>query len=75
MPVNSVLLSSENKKNRINEAADVDKRTVGYRCRKLFMEKGTHTMLELLNAAKQAANQQNTSFLTAGSHLQVHCMP
>ena len=26
-PVNSILLSSENKKNRVNEAADVDKRT------------------------------------------------
>ena len=55
IPVNSVLLSSENKKNRINEAADIDKRTVGYKRRKLSMEKGTHAMLELLNAAKKAS--------------------
>ena len=31
LPVNSVLLSTENRQNRINEAAEVDKRTVGYR--------------------------------------------
>ena len=30
LPVNSVLLSTENRKNRINEATEVDKRTVGY---------------------------------------------
>ena len=41
LPVNSVLLSSENKKNRVNEAADVDKRTVGYKRRMLSMQKGT----------------------------------
>ncbi len=55
LPVNSVLLSSENKKNRINEAVDVDKRTVGYKRRKLSMEKGTHAMLELLQFAKKTA--------------------
>ena len=55
MPVNSILLSTENKKNRINEAAEVDKRTVGYRRRKLSMEKGTHAMLALLKTAKKAA--------------------
>lgn len=31
--INSVLLSSENKKNRINEAKSIDKRTVGYKRR------------------------------------------
>ena len=31
LPVNSVLLSSEKEKNRVNEAAAVDKRKVGYR--------------------------------------------
>ena len=41
LPVNSVLLSTENSQNRINEVMDVDKRTVGYRRRKLSMEKGT----------------------------------
>lgn len=35
LPVNRVLLSSESKKNRVNEAADVDKRTVGYKRRML----------------------------------------
>ena len=55
LPVNSILLSSENKKNRINEAAVVDKRTVGYKRRRLSMEKGTHAMLELLRVAKNTA--------------------
>jgi len=44
--VNSILLSSGNKKNRINKAADVDKRTAVYKRRKLSMEKGTHSMLQ-----------------------------
>ena len=54
LPVNSILLSSENKKNRINEASTVDKRTVGYKRRLLSMQKGTLAMLELLKAAKAA---------------------
>lgn len=54
LPVNSILLSTENKKNRINEAKSVDKRTVGYKRRKLSLEKGTHAMLELLRQAKTA---------------------
>ena len=49
LPVNNVLLSSENKKNRVNEASEVDKRTVGYKRRMLSMQKGTQAMLELLN--------------------------
>lgn len=52
LPVNSILLSTENKKNRVNEADHVDKRTVGYKRRKLSMEKGTSVMLELLKQAK-----------------------
>ena len=55
LPVNSILLSTENKKKRINEAAEIDKRTVGYRRRKLSMENGTHAMLALLETAKKAA--------------------
>ena len=55
LPVNSILLSSEKKKNRVNEAAVLDKRTVGYRRRALSMQKGTHAMLELLCAAKRAS--------------------
>ena len=54
LPVNSILLSTENKKNRINEAKSVDKRTVGYKRRSLSLEKGTHAMLELLKHAKKA---------------------
>src|SRR5574344_531859 len=54
LPINSVLLSTENKKNRINEAKKVDKRTVGYKRRMLAVEKGTIAMLELLKSAKKA---------------------
>ena len=53
LPINSILLSTENKKNRINEAKSVDKRTVGYKRRNLSLEKGTHAMLELLKHAKK----------------------
>ena len=55
LPVNSVLLSSENKKNRVNEASEMDKRSVGYKRRQLSMQKGTSVMLELLKQAKRAA--------------------
>ena len=55
LPVNSILLSSENKKNRINEAKSIDKRTVGYKRRTLSMQKGTIAMLELLKAAKSSS--------------------
>ena len=54
LPVNSVLLSTENRKNRINETTEVDKRTIGYKRRKLSMEKGTQAMLTLLDAARKA---------------------
>ncbi len=54
LPINSVLLSSENQKNRINESQNIDKRTVGYKRRKLALTKGTHAMLALLEQAKEA---------------------
>lgn len=54
LPANSILLSTKNKENRINEATNVDKRTIGYKRRKLSMEKGTSVMLTLLKAAKKA---------------------
>lgn len=54
LPINSILLSTENKKNRINEAKSVDKRTIGYKRRNLSLGKGTHAMLELLKHAKKA---------------------
>lgn len=59
LPVNSVLLSSENKKNRINEATDIDKRSVGYKRRVLAQQKATQAMLELLTYAKKAAIPAN----------------
>ena len=65
LPVNSILLSSEKKKNCVNEAAALDKRTVGYKWRALSIKKGTHAMLELLNAAKKATIPENMSFSTA----------
>lgn len=55
LPVNSVLLSSENRKNRVNETTEVDKRTVGYQRRMLSMQKGAQAMLELLKTAKKMA--------------------
>ena len=55
LPVNSILLSSENKRSRINEAKSIDKRTVGYKRRELSMQKGTIAMLELLKAAKSSS--------------------
>ena len=54
LPVNNILLSTENKKNRMCEAKEVDKRTVGYKRRMLAIEKGTSAMLELLKYAKKA---------------------
>lgn len=54
IPANSALLPSENRKNRIHDAASVDKRSAGYKRRQLSMEKGTTAMLELLKAAKNA---------------------
>lgn len=55
LPINSVLLSSENKQNRLAEAAPMDKRTVAYKRRALSVQKGTQVMLELLKIAKAAA--------------------
>ena len=55
LPINSVLLSSENKQNRLAEATPMDKRTVAYKRRALSVQKGTQVMLELLKTAKAAA--------------------
>ena len=46
IPVNSILLSSETKKNRINEAVDLDKRTIG--CLRLLMRKNALPIQHLL---------------------------
>ncbi len=55
LPVNSVLLTSEKKEKRINEAEILDKRTAGYKRRNLSMNNGTKAMLELLKSAKAAS--------------------
>lgn len=54
LPVNGCLLSTENEKNRINEAVILDKRSAGYTRRKLAQTKATTIFLELLKAAKKA---------------------
>lgn len=54
LPVNSVLLSSEHAQKRMNEAPSLDKRSAGYRQRKLSMKKGTEAMMDLFEAAKSA---------------------
>ncbi|WP_430347829.1 IS4 family transposase [Thermoanaerobacterium thermosaccharolyticum] len=54
IPVNGCLLSTENQKNRINEAIPVDKRSAGYLRRNLSQTKATAVALELIKAAKKA---------------------
>ena len=54
IPVNNILLSSENAKNRFNEPEQADKRTSAYKRRSLSMTKATAAMLELLKEAKKA---------------------
>jgi hypothetical protein len=51
MPVSSCLLSSENKKTRLQEAREVDKRTCGYRQRKLALSTAPVAMIEMIRAA------------------------
>lgn len=54
LPINSCLLSSANSKTRINEAKDLDKRSIGFKRRKLSQTKATSVMLDLIDAAKKA---------------------
>lgn len=54
LPVNGCLLSTENSKNRINEATSLDKRSVGYARRNLAQTKATTVVFELLLAAKKS---------------------
>ena len=54
LPVNSCLLSSANSKTRINEAKSLDKRSIGFKRRKLAQTKATTVMLDLIEAAKKA---------------------
>ncbi len=57
LPVNSCLLSSKNKKSRINEAKNLDKRSTGFKIRQLAQTKATTVMLELIESAKKAKLQ------------------
>ena len=52
--VNSVLLSSEHAQKRMNENPSLDKRSAGYRQRKLSMKKGTEAVMDLLEVARSA---------------------
>lgn len=55
IPVNGILLSSENKKNVINPSKFHDKRSNAYKIRRLSQSKATEAMLTLLDEAKSAA--------------------
>jgi len=55
LPVNCSLLSSQQKKNRVREAQEMDKRSLGYKRRKRSMQKATEVMLELLRFSKNAS--------------------
>lgn len=54
LPVNGVLLSTENSKNRVNDAKIVDKRSSAHKRRTLAQTKATAVVPELLKLAKQA---------------------
>lgn len=57
LPVNSCLLSTENVKNRINEAKDFDKRSTAFHKRILAQTKATTVVLDLIKEAKKAKIQ------------------
>jgi hypothetical protein len=61
MPVSSCLLSSENAKNRLREAREVDKRTCGHRRRKLALATAPVAMIEMIRAA--VASGINASYV------------
>ena len=54
LPVSHTLLSTENKKNRISEANELDARTNGAKQRKLAQMKATDVTIFMLNEAKKA---------------------
>lgn len=54
LPVNSCLLSSANSKTRINEAKNLDKRSIGFKRRKLSQTKATSVMLDLIDTAQKS---------------------
>jgi hypothetical protein len=54
LPVNGCLLSTENMKNRVCDAKDIDKHTVGYKRRILAQTKAPSVVLSLIEEAKNA---------------------
>ncbi len=59
MPVNSCLLSSENAKNRINEAQEKRPNSIAAKSREMAQKKATEVVPELISAAKEAGIQAN----------------
>lgn len=57
LPVNGCLLSTENEKNRMCEAKNINKRTVGYKRRALAQTKAPSVVLSLIEEAKKAGMQ------------------
>jgi hypothetical protein len=55
MPVDSRPLSSENQKNRIQEARSMDKRTCGYERRRLAQTQAPAVMIEMIRSAVKRA--------------------
>lgn len=54
VPVNCCLLSTENQKNRINEAKQVNKQACGAKIRNMAQSKATEVLLQLIQAAQAA---------------------
>ena len=54
VPVNSCLLSTENQKNRINEAKQVNKQSFGTKSREMAQSKATDVLLKLIQEAQTA---------------------
>jgi hypothetical protein len=54
LPVNSCLMSTENKKNRVIEAKAHDKRSLAYKKRTMAQNKMSDVVMDLLRAAKAA---------------------
>ena len=54
IPINSCLLSTENRENRINEAKQVNKQAFGAKIREMAQSKATEVMLNLIQEAQTA---------------------
>ena len=74
LPVNSILLSTENKKNRINEAAEVAKEPLVTGAESCLWKREPMPCLHFWKLLKKLQFRQNMFFLTAGFHLQAPFM-